>query len=711
MKINHLFEAPSSDKHVTFCFGRMNPPTIGHKQLLDTMSSVGGDMKIFVSQSQDAKKNPLDYSTKISFMRKLFPDYASDIVEEPSLNTVMKVAAYLYNQGYNHATFVAGSDRLEDMKKMLLAYNGKEEGKKGPLPKETVYKFETLDFVSSGDREDGAEGVAGVSASAARAAAANGDLDAFAKATGAGEHIESLYKAVRTGMGLSAETKGVEERFQNKLNALLEQQNIDWDSIYQGINSAEWRGVDPGKTGTGHYTRTRGPDPNDKTFKGSTAYGPVQLTGKTASDIMSRYPDLYKDFDPKYAQQFIDQSKSFAKHGRNKGKIPDYDPKYDYGGAGDLSDPSTHALYKDFAIRAMKGKYKDLQAKGITNPTPDDIAKAWRGVDPSKDPEYFKAFTAGRLPKPTGPSVVGNPTTGNTKVTNSFTNEAPIEMDLADPMNPTIVGTKSNPAKLKYRMARAANQLKDLAARAETASPSEWQRISRNFDELAMNIGEIKHALSELGKMRKKGGIKSRGIDPNIEAEAMSVLEAEIDKTIDRLRWVDVDAVEPLKRMSNDQLKKYAKDFISKNPQAIQQFMKGADSMGGFLRPMIQQMAPKYIPATKDVNDDEWQNIWKAYDNIDPKVKDKIKAGDLSDFETNSVNNESNLVVPVSSVRGAVIDLIKDKIIQTNDYEELSKWLKMIVGKSIKPRGKSRYIITSEDVVEAIGRVREHIGK
>jgi hypothetical protein len=91
--------------------------------------------------------------------------------------------------------------------------------------------------------------------------------------------------------------------------------------------------------------------------------------------------------------------------------------------------------------------------------------------------------------------------------------EAPIEMDPSEPMNPMIVGTKSNPAKLQYRMLRAANQLKDLAQRAQGASAIEWDSITKNFDELAMNIGEIKHALDELRKVRSKGGIRSRGIE------------------------------------------------------------------------------------------------------------------------------------------------------------------------------------------------------
>jgi len=295
MLLNELFEGDT--KHVTFCFGRMNPPTIGHKQVLDTMKAQGGDMKIFVSQSQDKKKNPLDYQTKIKFIKAMFPEYASDVVENSSLNTIGKVAAYLHDEGYNAATFVAGSDRLADMENLLKQYNGVEGKAHG------YYKFDVLDFVSSGEREDGAEGVAGVSASGARLAAANGDLEGFKEATGAGKLAKPLFDAVRKGMNIS--------------------ENIS---------------------------------------------------------------------------------------------------------------------------------------------------------------------------------------------------EAPIEMDPSDPMDPMIHShDKANPAKLKYRMLRAAGQLKDLASRAETASPAQWQLMARQFEELKMNMEQIRHALEELGKMRKKGGIRSRGIDPMLD--------------------------------------------------------------------------------------------------------------------------------------------------------------------------------------------------
>jgi hypothetical protein len=77
------------------------------------------------------------------------------------------------------------------MKSLLTQYNGVEGKAHG------FYKFDVIDFASSGDREDGAEGVAGVSASGARAAAANNDFAAFPESTGAGELAQPLFAAVR----------------------------------------------------------------------------------------------------------------------------------------------------------------------------------------------------------------------------------------------------------------------------------------------------------------------------------------------------------------------------------------------------------------------------------------------------------------------------------------------------------------------------------
>ena len=183
-----------SRKHVAFCFGRMNPPTIGHARLLNTTAraSAGGDYYIFLSHTQDSKKNPLDYNTKIDFVKSMYPQHA-DHVSYGSLRTIMEIMEFLYHNNYTDVTYVCGNDRLPAFKELLNKYNGIEGGK-------TYYKFNSIDIVSSGPRDPDDDGVAGASASAARAAAEEGDKEEFKKITGAGRFASQLYKAVRKGM-------------------------------------------------------------------------------------------------------------------------------------------------------------------------------------------------------------------------------------------------------------------------------------------------------------------------------------------------------------------------------------------------------------------------------------------------------------------------------------------------------------------------------
>lgn len=194
MLLRELFD--QEGKHITFCFGRMNPPTIGHEQVFNTMAKVGGEYLIFLSQTQDKKENPLSYEDKIKFIEEIFPQHASHVVKNRELNTIVKVASYLYEQGYRHATFVAGSDRLDSFKKLLTQYNGVDGKAHG------YYKFEVLDFTSSGERDPDSSDISGISASKARSAAAEGNFDEFKKATGAGEVAKEMFVAVRNGLGI-----------------------------------------------------------------------------------------------------------------------------------------------------------------------------------------------------------------------------------------------------------------------------------------------------------------------------------------------------------------------------------------------------------------------------------------------------------------------------------------------------------------------------
>jgi hypothetical protein len=196
MFVSELLEA-RQPKHVAFCFGRMNPPTIGHARLLNATAraSNGGDYFIFLSQTQDPKKNPLDYHTKVDFVKAMWPQHADHVSVGTGLRTIMDIMEFLYHHNYTDVTFVCGSDRMPAFKELLNKYNGQEGNK-------TYYKFNTIDFASSGPRDPDDDGIAGVSASSARAAAAAGDKAEFKRVTGAGRFAPQLYKAVRKGMNI-----------------------------------------------------------------------------------------------------------------------------------------------------------------------------------------------------------------------------------------------------------------------------------------------------------------------------------------------------------------------------------------------------------------------------------------------------------------------------------------------------------------------------
>ena len=198
MFLTDIFE--QTNKPVTICFGRMNPPTLGHKQLLDTVanSAGGNDFYIFATKTHKLPDNPLSYDEKYKFLVAMFPEYKDHIVYNPELKTIMQVAQWLYEKGYTELNFVAGSDRIPEFEKLLKSYNGKgQPGDKG------YYIFTNINMISAGERDADAEGLAGISASKARAAAKAGNFEEFVAKTGAGDLAKPLYDAVRAAMEVS----------------------------------------------------------------------------------------------------------------------------------------------------------------------------------------------------------------------------------------------------------------------------------------------------------------------------------------------------------------------------------------------------------------------------------------------------------------------------------------------------------------------------
>ncbi len=98
------------EKTVYFTFGRMNPPTIGHGKLLDTLASKAGrnPYRVYVSQSQDKNKNPLKYKDKVKHVRKMFPKHARSVMVNNKVKTAIDAAVTLYNEGFKNMTMVVG---------------------------------------------------------------------------------------------------------------------------------------------------------------------------------------------------------------------------------------------------------------------------------------------------------------------------------------------------------------------------------------------------------------------------------------------------------------------------------------------------------------------------------------------------------------------------------------------------------------------------
>ena len=188
---------------LTTAFGRFNPPTIGHEKLLQAAkkASAGGDLKIYPSRTQDNKKNPLDPDMKVSYMRKMFPSFEEQIINDPEMRSIFDVLIAASEEGYKNVNIVVGADRQSEFDNLAQKYNGE------------LYNFELINVISAGIRDD-SEGVEGMSASKLRKAVVDDDFKSFKrglpKGIDDGDRM-ALFNAVRQGMKIKAASKVKEE--------------------------------------------------------------------------------------------------------------------------------------------------------------------------------------------------------------------------------------------------------------------------------------------------------------------------------------------------------------------------------------------------------------------------------------------------------------------------------------------------------------------
>ncbi len=201
------------EKTVALIFGRLNPPTIGHLKLIDTLANQDAtDHLIYLSHSYDPKKNPLKYEDKIQFVDAIIsPKYPHvDIVESDARN-IVEILSELSGE-YSRAILVAGGDRIAEFETLVNRYNGQPD-KLGNI----LYSFSEIRVVSAGERDPDADDVSGMSASKVRARAQLGDFKGFAAAIPTNDHtiLQQIYKAVRTGMKLTEAGNDLKKEFFN----------------------------------------------------------------------------------------------------------------------------------------------------------------------------------------------------------------------------------------------------------------------------------------------------------------------------------------------------------------------------------------------------------------------------------------------------------------------------------------------------------------
>ena len=200
---------PKTKGTLTIAFGRFNPPHIGHQQLMDTAAEAaateeGGEYIIVPSRSQDAKKNPLDADTKVSYMRNMFPMHSERIQNDQSTRTIFDVLKKAHNDGYTNVRIVGGADRVKEFNKLGNDYNG------------SLYQFDNVEVISAGDRDPDSEGVEGLSASRMRLAASENDFKTFRSGLPPDvprKQAMELFASVQQSMGMVAESWQIAPKF------------------------------------------------------------------------------------------------------------------------------------------------------------------------------------------------------------------------------------------------------------------------------------------------------------------------------------------------------------------------------------------------------------------------------------------------------------------------------------------------------------------
>lgn len=159
-------------KTVVFSFGRMNPVTKGHEKLvqmlIQTASRMNCDHYLFLSHTQDKKKNPLSWEDKVKMAQQSFPNI--NISTNSSIRTPFDVLGFLNKMGYEKIIMIVGSDRVDEFRERFNNHLAKFKDE---------YNVETFLVISAGKRDADSNNIEGISASKAREMVINNNFEGF----------------------------------------------------------------------------------------------------------------------------------------------------------------------------------------------------------------------------------------------------------------------------------------------------------------------------------------------------------------------------------------------------------------------------------------------------------------------------------------------------------------------------------------------------
>lgn len=186
---------------VVITFGRFNPPSIGHENLINAVQEqaeeLDAEYRIYPSRTSDRKQNPLDFKVKYNILQHIFPEHAESIINDPENgDNIYDILSSLQDEGYHHVIIVCGDENVQRYEKIAQKYNG------------DVYDFYGVEVVGANMEDPDNDKSEGITSAMMRKAALENDYETFKQGLPGNvskKECRAIYRQVRNSLNLKEE--------------------------------------------------------------------------------------------------------------------------------------------------------------------------------------------------------------------------------------------------------------------------------------------------------------------------------------------------------------------------------------------------------------------------------------------------------------------------------------------------------------------------